>query len=146
MRSLILGIALLTAGFTPAPREMAETLETKMPDGRLVIVSDGPKEAASTGSYVVRLYGASNPQTPTDDYVAGVVMPRDGSLLRLEVANIDGEGSEDLVVITESAGSGSYLSADAFRLTSNDIVHIASARDLEPNADVLEALRGSSKG
>lgn len=144
MRYLILGLALLGAAFTLAPRAPAESLETKLPDGRLVIVSDGPKEAASIGSYVVRVYGASNPQSPTDDYAAGIVMPRDGSLLRLEVADIDGAGSEELVVVTESAGSGSYLSADAFRLTDDHIAHIASAHDLPPNTNVLSALRERS--
>lgn len=144
MRYLVLSLAVLGAAFTPAPRELAETLETKMPDGRLVVVSDGPKEAASIGSYVVRVYGASNPQSPTDDYVAGIVMPRDGSLHRLEVADIDGAGSEEVVVVTESAGSGSYLSADAFRLSGDDIAHIASAHDLPPNTDVLAAVRERS--
>ncbi|MQA92593.1 MAG: hypothetical protein GEU90_20615 [Gemmatimonas sp.] len=144
MRYLAVGLALLCTAFARAPQAPAETLETKMPDGRLVIVSDGPREAASIGSYVVHVYGAANPQSPTDDYVAGIVMPRNGSLLRLEVVDIDGDGSEDLVVVCESAGSGSYLSGDAFRLTGDRIVHIASAHNLAPNTDVVAALRADS--
>lgn len=144
MRYFVLGFALLAAAFTLAPREQADMLETKMPDGRLVIVSEGPKEAASIGSYVVHVYGASNPQSPTDDHIAGIVMPRDGSLHRLEVADIDGDGSEDLVVVVESAGTGSYLSADAFHLTGDRIEHIASAHDLDPDTNILAALRERS--
>ncbi|MGH7575741.1 MAG: PliI family lysozyme inhibitor of I-type lysozyme [Longimicrobiales bacterium] len=141
MRYFVIGVALLSAAFTLAAREPTEMLETKMRDGRLVIVSDGPKEAASVGSYVVHVYGASNPQSPTDDYVAGIVMPRDGSLLRLEVADIGGGGSEELVVITETAGSGSYLWADAFRLSGDHIAHIASVHDVAPSTDLIAALR-----
>lgn len=144
MRYSALFIALLGSTLAFAPPEipaMHNTLETKMPDGRLVIVSAGPKEAASIGSYVVRVYGATKPQNPTDDYVAGAVMPRNGTLSRLEVADIDGDGTDDLVVVSVSAGSGSYLSADALRLTEDRVIHIASVKDVDPKTNVVAALQ-----
>lgn len=116
-------------------------LEAETPGGRYVVVDAGPKEPASIGSYAVRLYSAANAQHAADDFIASAVASRDGTLERLEFADVTGDGSQELVVIAASAGTGGYLAADAFRLTNDSVVHVASADGLQPNADVIAALR-----
>lgn len=145
MRYIAVAALALLYSSLAAAQEPVGTLETKMPDGRLVIVSTGPKEAASIGSYAVRVYGAANPRSPTDDFAASLVVPRDGTLSRVHVADIAGDGAKDLVVVSQSAGTGGYLAADAFRLTDDTVVHIASAHGLPPDADVVAELRRNRK-
>lgn len=106
-----------------------------------VVVDEGAAEPRSIGSYAVRLYDGGRGAAPQDVYVTGVVRPRDGSLARVDFADLDGDGSTELVVITRSAGSGGYLAADAFRLRYGVLSRVAGVDGLAPSADVVMALR-----
>ena len=54
-------------------------------DGRIVVVEENTLEPRSVGSYNVRLYGGRDPRFPYDDFVAGILVPRDGTI---ESANL----------------------------------------------------------
>lgn len=138
-----LPVAFLPAAFAHAQDQAPLTATS--PDSRYVTVAAGPGESASIGSYALRLYQNSNPDFPTDDFIAGVIRPRDGSLLPLEWQDITGDGDEELIVRTESAGSGSYVSADAFSFGESEISLVASVSDLGPDADVISALQDAVK-
>lgn len=106
-----------------------------------VVVDEGAAEPRSIGSYAVRLYDGRRGATPHDAYVTGVVRPRDGTLANVDFADLDGDGSAELVVITRSAGSGGYLAADAFRLRYGLLSRVSGVEGLAPSADVVSALR-----
>lgn len=112
-----------------------------LPDGRVATIAEPSREPRSIGSYAVRLYGARNPNFPFDDFIAGVIMPRDGSVREWMLDDINADGREDLVVIIVSAGSGSYQSADAFHLARNHINRIAHVEGLAPQDDAATALQ-----
>jgi len=109
-----------------------------------VVVDEGAAEPRSIGSYAVRLYDGRRGAAPHDAYVTGLVRPRDGTLAKVDFADLDGDGSAELVVITRSAGSGGYLAADAFRLRYGVLSRVAGVEGLAPSADVVSALRKST--
>ena len=120
-------------------------LTTYTPQRQFVTVAPGPREAASIGSYAVRVYGARSPQFPTDDFLGGVVRKRDGTLQRLVWQDVLRNGSKELVVVCASAGSGGYLSADALGVRNGSVVVVASVKGLNPRADVLRALQAAAR-
>lgn len=113
-----------------------------LPSGQVVTVSEGRGEPASTGSYDVRLYSGANPQFPLDEFIDGKVLPRDGSIKELKLQDLNGDKQPELVVIVESAGSGSYKSADAFTLDPKEgLDSFNHVEGLAPTDDVIQALK-----
>jgi ecotin len=113
-----------------------------LPEGQTAVVAEGDFEARSTGSYSVRIYSTQNAQ-PGDDptfFSSGVVRGRDGTVERVLLADLDNDGLSSLVVVMRSAGSGGYLSADAFTIGRNTVAHRASVSGLPANADPVMAL------
>jgi hypothetical protein len=108
---------------------------------RLVVVAEGDFEPRSAGSYSLRVYGRANPDFPYDDFIAGTVRRRNGTLESVRFPDLDGDGSPDIVVIIRSAGTGSFLSADAFRLSDSTLSLLTSVSDLPKNADPVHALK-----
>lgn len=113
--------------------------------GRVAVVAEADLEPRSVGSYSVRIYGARNSNAVTDDFLGGIIRPRDGTIENVVMADLDGDGTPELVVVIRNAGSGSYLSADAFSCEGRDPALIASVGDLPKDADVLAALREQTR-
>ncbi len=113
-----------------------------LPGGQTVVIAEGDREARSVGSYSVRLY-AANPDQPGDVtfYLDGSLRPRDGTLQRALTAPLLKGKPDMLVVLLRSAGSGGYLSADAFEIAKDRLQWRASVEGLSAAADPLEALR-----
>jgi hypothetical protein len=111
--------------------------------GFTAVVAEGDWEARSTGSYGVRVYSTEN-AVPGDDttfFVAGLIRARDGSVEAVKLADIDGDGKPELVVTVRNAGSGSYLSADAYAFDGQRLWLRASVADLAADADPIAALK-----
>ena len=106
-----------------------------------IVVDEGAVEPRSIGSYALRLYDGRRGGDDHDLYLTGVARPRDGGLLKLDFADLDGDGAAELVVVMQSAGSGGYLAADAFRLRHGVLSRVAGVEGLAPSADVVTALR-----
>jgi len=107
------------------------------------VVAEGDFEARSIGSYSVRLYSSANAQ-PGDDttfFVAGVIRERDGSIEKVELADIDGDGKPEIAVTVRCVGTGSYLSADAFAFDKKRLWLRASVDGLAKDADPIAALK-----
>lgn len=122
--------------------DAARELRAAWPGSALnVVVDEGAAEPRSIGSYAMRLYDGRRGAAAHDAYVTGLVRPRDGTLAKVDFADLDRDGSAELVVITRSAGSGGYLAADAFRLRYGVLSRVAGVEGLEPSADVVSALR-----
>jgi hypothetical protein len=107
----------------------------------VVVVAQGEFEPRSVGSYTVRTYTGINSQFPYDDFMSGIVRPRDGTVEDVLFSDLDGDGSPEIIVTIRSAGTGSYLSADVFRLHDTALLHIASVSRLAKDADPVRALK-----
>ena len=119
-----------------------------LPSGQTAVVAEGDFEARSIGSYSVRIYSTSSAQ-PDDDttfFSSGVIRARDGTIDKVFLAELGNGGPPSLVVSMRSAGSGGYLSADAFTIGKNTVVLRASVSGLAANADPVVALKSSLQG
>lgn len=88
-----------------------------------VVVSNGELEACSLGSYAVRIYSTQDAQ-PGDDttfYVAGILHERDGTIEDVFTDNLGDRAPNALIITTRSAGTGSYISAQAYIVGKQDI-------------------------
>lgn len=121
----------------PDPRRIERVT---LPDGRTVVITEGEFEPRSTGSYALRVYLAGDPALPFDRFAFGMVQPREGTIERVLVQDLDRDGRPELIVVLRSAGSGGYLSADAWSFGERRIVRRASVTDLPANADPAAAL------
>ncbi|MFM8753329.1 MAG: PliI family lysozyme inhibitor of I-type lysozyme [Phenylobacterium sp.] len=110
------------------------------------VADEGEGEPRSIGSYALRLYKAGDPSFPFDAFAAGAVRPRDGRLEALKFADIDRDGRPEVIVVSRSAGSGGYLSVDAFRFQKDALVLAASKSGLPADADPVAALSSGRKG
>ena len=112
------------------------------------MVAEGDFEARSIGSYSVRIYSTQSAQ-PNDDttfFSSGVIRARDGTVEKVFLADLGNDGPPSLVVAIRSAGSGGYMSADAFTIGKNTVVLRASVSGLAANADPVVALKSSLQG
>lgn len=105
------------------------------------VVAEGDAEPASIGSYSVRIYTPNADGGKRDFFLAGEVFPRDGFLTSVALADVDGDQLEELVVVLESAGTGSYISAHAWHYLDGHISVIASVEGLLPEVDLIAALK-----
>jgi hypothetical protein len=107
----------------------------------VVVVAEGEFEARSVGSYALRVYGGAAKKFPTDDFIVGVVRPRNGTIEVVRFESVDGDDSPEIVVIMRAVGSGGYVSADAFRYREGLLEWVASVSGLIKTADPINALR-----
>lgn len=145
MKSLI---ALIALAFVPAVLHAEEGIgrfvqKIRLPSKLTAVVAEGDFEARSIGSFSVRLYSMENAQSGDDTtfFVTGIIRQRDGSIEKLELADIDGDGNPELIVTVRSAGTGQYLSADAFAFDKKLVRLRATVSDLAKDADPIAALK-----
>jgi hypothetical protein len=73
---------------------------------------------------------------------AGIaVVVDEGTLANIVFADLDDDSAAELVVVTQSAGSGGHLTADAFRLRHGVLARVAGVEGRAPSADPVAALR-----
>lgn len=110
-----------------------------------VVIAEGDLEPRSIGSYTMRVYKGRSAEFPTDEFITGVVRPRNGTIEAVRFADVDGDDRADLIVVMRSAGSGGYLTAEGFRYHNNSINLIGSVEGLYKTADVIQVLREKLK-
>ena len=106
----------------------------------LVLVSENPLEPRSVGSYTVNAYAVDIPEQPYDRFIAGLVLPRDGFVEKIKIVDLNSDGDKELVVIIRSAGTGGYLSADAFDINRDGLTFLKKATGLAADANPVSAL------
>ncbi len=129
----------LLPGATAFGSEHSNTLQLTLDNGQTVTVSEGPGEARSIGSFAIRRYAKAEPGDETTFFLDGQVHERDGYVERAEVADLNGDGRSELIVIVRSAGSGGYLSAHAFNVDPR-LSSAGSLEGLPADADPVELL------
>jgi len=111
----------------------------------VVVVAEGDFEPRGVGSYALRVYGGISKKFPTDDFIVGLIRPRNGTIETVRFADINGDDRSEIVVITRAVGSGGYLSADAFRYRARSLEWVVSVAALDKAADPIRALRDKLK-
>jgi Periplasmic lysozyme inhibitor of I-type lysozyme len=140
-----IGILLLPAATAVASAEAPRIVSNVLPGTSiLVVVAHGDSEPMSVGSYSVRTYAGTNPRFPYDGFIAGTIRPRDGAVDHIVFADLDRDGSPEIVVVIRSVGTGGYLSADAFRLHGTTLLLVESVSGLAKGADPVRALEAKS--
>ena len=112
----------------------------------LVVVAEGDFEPRSIGSYALRIYGGASTHAPLGDFLVGVIRPRNGVVEAVFFESIAAHDTLDIIVTVRSAGSGGYLSADAFQYRRGSLELLASVAGLEKRADPIAALRDKLAG
>jgi Periplasmic lysozyme inhibitor of I-type lysozyme len=59
--------------------------------GETVVIAEGDLEPRSIGSYTMRVYKARSAEFPTDEFITGVVRPRNGTIDAVRSADVDGD-------------------------------------------------------
>ena len=122
-----------------------QSKEVYLPSGELAVVSEGNHEPRSVGSYTLRIYSAANPEFPYDNFIVGIIRPRDGIVERVAVHDVDKNGTDEAIVIMRSVGTGSYLSAEAIQYKDKSLTLLVAVEGLEKNDDPVAALENSYK-
>jgi len=112
-----------------------------LPGGQIVMVAEGAKEPRSVGSYSVRLYSGVNPAFPMDDFLTGIILPRDGFVEDILIEDLDADGYPEIIITQRSAGSGSYLAADAVQYKNGLLSPLISLNGLPPQTNLISALK-----
>jgi Periplasmic lysozyme inhibitor of I-type lysozyme len=141
-RRAALAAALLALAVPLGADEGARAVkQAPLPGARVtIVVAEGDFEPRSVGSYSVRAYTATNARFAYDRFLAGAVRPRNGSVEQLRFADVDRDGTADIIVVMRAAGTGGYRSADAFRLRGRALVLLGSVSGLAKDADPVRAL------
>jgi len=139
------GVVVLSGGAVLAAEADRFVQRLLLPGGATIVVAEGDLEPRSIGSYSVRLYSGVNVQFPADDFLAGVIQARDGSVEKVVLADVDGNGREEVVVVVRCVGTGGYLSAYAFAVDQKRLVLQATVADLPRDADPVSALKKTTR-
>lgn len=116
--------------------------QLSLANGMTVVVAEGDFEARSIGSFSLRLYERASKGDETTFFVNGLILPRDGTIEEVVLADIDGDGIAEIIVVIRSVGSGAYLSTTAFSLSVNQQLEWNGSVDgLAPNEDYIAKLR-----
>lgn len=90
----------------------------------IVLVAEGAGEAASIGSYSIRVMDADGTGEPFE-LKAGVVRPRDGGIMLVWRGNLRGLGKDEVCVWLCSAGSGSDGMLELFVIGKTNLQQVA---------------------
>ncbi len=141
MRFRLAAVLLFAAAAPFAAAEGRFVSRLSLSSGQTIVVAEGDFEARSIGSLSVRLYEAAAAADATTFFLAGLVLPRDGVVESVMPADIDGDGREDVVVVTRSVGTGSYQAAHAIAVEDKKLRRLLSVDGLAPGTDPISALQ-----
>lgn len=109
-----------------------------VPNGQVVVVSEGDDEAQANGSYTVRLYDADHM-----GYRGGVIVIRDGAIEKVALGDLARNGNEQVVVVLRQ-GPG-VRSAQAFAIAGNRVEARSHIENLPDDADPVALLTKTTR-
>ena len=107
----------------------------------MIVVAEGDYEPRGIGSYTLRVYARNDPAYPYDEFLTGTIRPRNGTVENLTFADIDRDGTPEIIVTTRYVGSGNYVTVDAFRLRKKNLQLVTSIAGMDANKDAIQALK-----
>ena len=107
----------------------------------MVVVAEGDYEPRGIGSYTLRVYTKNDPAYPYDEFLTGTIRPRNGTVESLTFADIDRDGTPEIIVTTRYVGSGNYVTVDAFRLRKKNLQLVTSIAGMDASKDAVQALK-----
>ena len=108
--SLIIALIVLTNTTLYASERHNQTY--KLLKNHIISIAEGENEPRSIGSYTIKLYSLRNTEFPYDNFLTGVVRPRDGTIEKVVIQDITGDKKPEITISIRCAGSGGYLSVD----------------------------------
>ena len=86
----------------------------KLPNGTTVVVAEESSEPSASGSYSVRLYS----DLSSGALILGVLHPRAGKIVQVELKDVDGDGQPEVVVTIQAVGSDheAFVTRDVYKL------------------------------
>jgi hypothetical protein len=109
------------------------------------VVAEGDFEPRSIGSFTLRFYRADDGEAKrgldADDFAGGILRERDGQIEKVELLDLDGDSTNELIISARSAGSGGYLSGFAVGLMGKNVEVLAQDLGMLQDADVASELR-----
>lgn len=135
----LFGLLITAAAFSADDARIVKTVAFPQV-ASTVVAAEGDLEPRSIGSYSLRVYARNDPAFPYDNFVAGIVRPRDGSIEDIRFADLDRDGVPEIIVVMRAAGSGGFLSADAFRFHDRSLTLLTSVSGIDGDADPVDAL------
>ncbi|OTA19698.1 hypothetical protein Xbed_02201 [Xenorhabdus beddingii] len=133
--------ALITL-FLSAPVIAKDGALINLPDKRFAVLSVGDLESESIGSYSIAVFKDKD----LLEFETGAVFSRDGSVFddnnkpRITFADINNDGSKELIVTKLSVGSGNYLEVDALKVTDKN-VKLLTRININGKNDPIKVLR-----
>jgi len=114
------------------------------------VVAEGEFEPRSIGTFTVRFYRADDDEAKrgldADDFAGGILRERDGQIEKVELLDLDGDSTNELVISVRSAGSGGYLSGFAVGLMGKNVEVLAQDLGMLQDADFASELRKMLQG
>lgn len=107
----------------------------------MVVVAEGDFEPRSIGSYTLRIYAKNDPAYPYDEFITGAVRSRNGTIESLKFADLDRDGTQEIIVTTRYVGSGNYVTVDAYRLRKKNLQLLTSIAGMDASKDAIQALK-----
>jgi len=109
------------------------------------VVAEGDFEPRSIGTFTVRFYRADDDEAKrgldVDDFAGGILLERDGQIEKVELLDLDGDSTNELIISVRSAGSGGYLSGFALGLKGKSVQILAQDLGMLQDANVASELR-----
>jgi Periplasmic lysozyme inhibitor of I-type lysozyme len=110
------GLAYLSSNETAASAASATSNShvLKLANGTSVVVAEESSEPSASGSYSVRLYS----DLSSGALVLGVLHPRAGKIVQVELKDVDGDGQPEVVVTIQAVGSDheAFVTRDVYKL------------------------------
>ena len=104
------------------------------------VVASGDLEPQAIGTLTVRFYRADDVAVSKgfdlDNFVAGIILERDGVIEKVEIMDIDGDSHEELIISVRCVGSGAYLSGFALCLKNKTVQIVAQDPGMLKDANV----------
>lgn len=140
--SFSLIVSLVLAGASFAAADSGRFVEQfKLTGGQIVMIAEGETEPKSIGSYSVRIYSGAIPEFPTDDFITGIILPRDGVVDKVLLEDINGDDLVEIIVTQRSVGSGGYLAVDAIEYKDKTLRLMVSLNGLDPRSEPVVKLK-----
>jgi len=144
IKTFLLSLIMFLTGVTHAMASDRFIKILKLPSGQTSVISEGEFETRSIGSFSVRLYEAATTGDETTFFTSGLISARDGFIEKVVLSDINGDSQPEVIVVARSAGTGGYLSAHAFTISSDQkLILISIVEGLHPEADPVLALMKS---